>query len=367
MKQIARRLLVMAMGMTFALGPVASTACTSFLLTGSDGGYVYGRTLEFGLDISSKGIAVPRGLDMKGTGVDGKPGSGLAWTTKYAAIGANNIDLPIIVDGLNEMGLAGGMLYAPNISEFQEVTPGESAQSIASYEMLVYALTNFATVEQAREGFRKIKVNRSPQKLFKGVVPLHLTLHDLSGKSIVIEYIGGEVQISDNPTSVLTNGPQLAWHLTNLGNYTGLSTNNPAPLKMGDATYGASSSGAGMMGLPGDFSSPSRFLRAFFMKKNAPTKLTTQQQVNTAFHFLNNFDIPPGLVSLGGAFGGGTGGYEITYYAAVSDLKNKVFYIRTFDNPTIQTIEMSQIDPQAKEIRYFDLKTPWQVHKLTNP
>jgi len=365
MKKISQRLAALTLGMTLALGPIASNACTSFLLPGSDGGYVYGRTLEFGLDIESKGIAVPRGLEMKGTGVDAKPGTGLTWTTRYAAIGTNGIDLPIIVDGLNEMGLAGGMLYAPNISEFQEVTPGESAQSIASYEMLVYALTNFATVDQAREGFRKIKVNRSPQKVFKGVVPLHLTLHDASGKSIVIEYIGGELQISDNPTSVLTNGPQFSWHLTNLGNYTGLSTDNPAPLKIGNSTFGAPSSGTGMMGLPGDYSSPSRFVRAFFMKKNAPTKLTTQQQVVTAFHFLNNFDIPPGMVSLGGAFGGGTSGYEITYYAAVSDLKNKVFYVRTYDNPTIQAIEMSQIDPQAKEIRYFSLKSPWQAHKLT--
>jgi choloylglycine hydrolase len=347
------------------LGPAVSHACTSFLLTGSDGGHVYGRTLEFGVDIDSRGIAIAPNIAMQGTGVDGKPATGLAWTTKYAAIGSAALGLPIIVDGLNEKGLAGGMLYAPGITEYQEVAPSESDQSIASYEMLVYALTNFATVDEARDGFRKIKVNRSPQKLFKGVVDLHLSLHDASGQSIVVEYIGGELQISDNPTSVLTNAPHFNWHLNNLGNYTKLSSNEPGSIKLGSTVIGPWSTGYGMTGLPGDMSSPSRFVRAFMMKQNAPTNLTTDKQVATAFHFLNNFDLPPGLVALGGSgFGGGGGGYEITYWMAVSDLKNKVFYIRTYGNPSIQTIEMSKIDMNATEVVYFDFNTPWNITRL---
>ena len=101
------------------------------------------------------------------------------------------------------------------------------------------------------------------------------------------------------------------------------------------------------------------------MKENAPKNMTTREQVGTAFHFLNNFDIPPGLVSLSSGFGGSSGGYEITYYAAVSDLKNKVFYIRTHDNPSIQSIEMANLDLDATAIRFFDLNTKWQVHPLT--
>lgn len=82
--------------------PGVSLACTSFLLPGSDGGFVYGRTLEFGIDIKSRGIAVPRNQAMQGTGIDGTAGSGLKWTTKYAAFGASALGLPIIVDGMNE-------------------------------------------------------------------------------------------------------------------------------------------------------------------------------------------------------------------------------------------------------------------------
>jgi len=347
------------------MGPAVSHACTSFLLPGSDGGYVYGRTLEFGVDIGSRGIAIAPNIALQGTGVNGKPDTGLSWTSKYAAIGSAGLGLPILVDGLNEKGLAGGLLYAPGITEYQEVAPSESGNSIASYEMLVYALTNFATVDEVREGFKKIKVNRSPQKLFKGVVELHMTLHDAAGKSIVIEYIGGELQISDNPTTVLTNAPHFNWHLNNLGNYTQLSPNEPGSIKVGSTVLGPWSTGYGMTGLPGDMSSPSRFVRAFLMKHNAPTDMTTEKQVGTAFHFLNNFDLPPGLISLSaGGFGGGGGGYEITYWAAVSDLKNKVFYIRTANNPSIQTLEMSKVDMNATEVVYTDFSDSWNLTRL---
>jgi choloylglycine hydrolase len=350
-KRFAAVLLVATM--TFA--PMVSQACTSFLLPGNDGGFVYGRTLEFGLDIKSKGISIPRGYTYQGTGIDGKQGSGLVWKTKYAAFGANGIDLPILVDGMNEKGLAGGLLFAPNITLYQDVKASESAQSIASYEMLTYALTNFATVEEVKKGFKEVKVNRSEQALFKGVVTLHMTLHDTSGKSIVIEYINGQLEVSDNPVGVLTNAPKFSWHLTQLNNFTNLSAKNPAPIKMGDMTFEAQSSSAGMVGLPGDMTSVSRFVRAFFMVANVPKDMTTTQQVGTAFHFLNNFDIPPGMIELGGNYGGGTSGYEITYWSSVSDLKNKVFYIRTFQNTNVQSISMSNLDLNAKDIQYFDL------------
>jgi choloylglycine hydrolase len=350
-KRFAAVLLVATM--TFA--PMVSQACTSFLLPGNDGGFVYGRTLEFGLDIKSKGISIPRGYIYQGTGIDGKQGSGLVWKTKYAAFGANGIDLPILVDGMNEKGLAGGLLFAPNITLYQDVKASESAQSIASYEMLTYALTNFATVEEVKKGFKEVKVNRSEQALFKGVVTLHMTLHDTSGKSIVIEYINGQLEVSDNPVGVLTNAPKFSWHLTQLNNFTNLSAKNPAPIKMGDMTFEAQSSSAGMVGLPGDMTSVSRFVRAFFMVANVPKDMTTTQQVGTAFHFLNNFDIPPGMIELGGNYGGGTSGYEITYWSSVSDLKNKVFYIRTFQNTNVQSISMSNLDLNAKDIQYFDL------------
>jgi len=337
-----------------------ASACTSFLLPTAEGGYIYGRSLAFGIDLESQGVAIGRGTMLKGTGLDGKAGSGRQWQAKYAAIGASGLGLSIMMDGFNEKGLAGGLLYAPKISEYQTITPAESAESIASYEMLLYALTNFANVNEVKEGFRKIKVNQSPHKFFKGVVPVHMTLHDASGKSIVIEYIGGELQIHDNPTGVLTNAPQFTWHLNNLGNYANLSTGNPAPIAVGDVNFAPPSTGVGMMGLPGDYSSPSRFVRAFFMAQNAPRKQDATQQVANAFHILNNFDIAPGMISANGD------NYEKTAWVSVSDIKNKVFYIRTFGNPTVHTIRMADINLDLPGIKTYNLDTPWIVNVLSD-
>ncbi len=102
--------------------PVAQAqACTSFLLKAGDGGYVYGRTLEFGLPLQSRIIAIPKNYAFSGTGPDGTAGSGLGWTAKYATGGANAFGLPILADGMNEAGLAGGMLYLPGLAQYQSV------------------------------------------------------------------------------------------------------------------------------------------------------------------------------------------------------------------------------------------------------
>ena len=115
----------------------AARACTSVLLSAQDGGLVYGRTLEFGLQMNSQLMIVPRNLTITGTGPDGNVGKGgLTWTTKYAATGANALGLPVFLDGINEKGLTGGLFNFPGYADFQTVPPGKADRSIASFELL---------------------------------------------------------------------------------------------------------------------------------------------------------------------------------------------------------------------------------------
>lgn len=334
-----------------------SQACTSFIVKSSDNGYVYGRTLEFGMDLQSEPIAIPRNFNYQGTGVDGKPGK--TWTTKYGAIGLNGIHLPVFVDGVNEKGMTGGLLYAPNTAQFQEVTPENSANSIASYEMLTYALTNFATVDEAKEGFKNIMINKTGHAPFNGTVPVHMTLHDATGKSIVIEYNNGKLFEYDNPTGVMTNDPNFAYQLANIGLYANLSPKEANPLMINGASFSPPSSGSGLHGIPGDFLSPSRLIRALFFSSSAPTTATAEAQVPMVFHILNNFDIPPGAIQLSSAnpYGGGTGGFERTEWMSVVDAKNLVYYVKTFVNPTVQMLDMKKVNLAAKEIKTYGLQT----------
>lgn len=340
-----------------SLVSMSAQGCTSFIIKSSDNGYVYGRTLEFGIDLESAPIAIPRGYNYQATGVNGSPGK--SWKTKYGAIGMNGIHLPIFVDGMNEKGLTGGLLYAPNTAQYQDVASDKSANSIASYEMLTYALTNFATVDEAKAGFKNIMINKTGHAPFNGTVPVHMTLHDTTGKNLVVEYNDGKLFTYDNPAGVMTNDPNFAYQLANIGLYANLSPKEAGLLDINNAKFSPPSSGSGLHGLPGDFLSPSRLIRALFFSSSAPTDATADKQVAIAFHILNNFDIPPGSIQLSSSnpYGGGGTGYERTEWSTVADAKNLVYYIKTYDNPTVQVLDMKNVDLSAKDVKTYTLQT----------
>ncbi len=359
--KFVQQLLATTLAASISFSPLASLACTSFLLKGNDGGFVYGRTMEFGLPLKSQLAVIPRNLALLGVGVDGKPGSGHNWTSKYAVAGMNGLGLPVLVDGMNEKGLIGGLLNAPNTAMYQDVTFADSANSIASIQILIYALTNYATIDEVKTGFPKIKVNRSTIPAYGNKsAPIRMTLHDAQGKSLVIEYLNGELVMTDNPVGVMTNDPAFREQLNNIGQYANLTNVEKDPLVINGASFAPPSSGSGLHGLPGDYLSPSRFIRALFLSKSAPTTNTTAQQTNTAWHILGSFDIPPGAISLPAtnAYGGGAGGVEITEWSVVGDNKNLMYYVKMFDNTNVQAFDLKKIDSNAKEIKYYSLDQP---------
>lgn len=351
---------------TLATAPITSNACTSFTLPGTDGGYVYGRSMEFGVPLKSALVVIPRGYSIQGVGTNSVTGSGLNWQSKYAIVGLNALGQPMVVDGINEKGMTGGLLNAPNTAIYQNTLNRDSANSIASYQMLLYALSNFATVDEAKAGFQQIQVNSSPLAAYKGVVQVRMTLHDAKGKSIVVEYLKGQLVVTDNPTGVMTNDPAFTWHLDNIGNYANLTPVERDAVKINGTSYAPPSSGSGLHGLPGDSLSTSRFIRAIAYTAAAPKKLNSAQQVNSAWHILNNFDIPPGSIRLPSSnpYGGGAGGYETTEWSTVADAKNLTYQVRTYDNQTIQQFDLKQADLNAKEIRTIPLKTTPLVDRL---
>jgi choloylglycine hydrolase len=354
------------------LVPVAGAqACTSMLLPAKDGGFVYGRTLEFGLDIKSQLIVIPRKLVFSSTGPQGPIGQGgMTWTTKYAATGTNALGLPIILDGFNEKGLAGGLFNFPGFAEFQTVPPGKDKQSLASFELLTYILTNFATVDEVKAAVPKIFVSGVKVPQFNNMVPpVHYSIHDASGKSIVIEYTdGGTMHIYDNPTHILTNAPTFTFHLQNLAQYQYVTAAVLPPMKVGNTELAAPSSGDGMNGLPGGFLATARFVRAYFAQVNAPKLDTSSATVGLAFHLMNNFDLPPGSIGTsakGGGEGGGVDGFETTEWTAVSDLKNLRYYIKTYDNADLRMVDLSKTDLDAEAIKLIDLDQKQVVKDMT--
>ena len=363
-----------ALGVLAAAGLLAgqglsAQACTSFVLKGSDGGRVYARTMEFGQPLNSQAVLIQRGTPLRGNGPDGQIGNGLAWISRYAVVGLNALgQKDILPDGMNEKGLAGGLLYFAGYAKFQAVPQGQSQRSINSAQLLTYVLTNFASVDAVKRGLPKILVNGAKVQAFGGPLPIHMTLHDRSGKSLSVEYINGELTMMDNPTGTYTNDPPFPYHLATAGNTANLSAMPPAELSVNGLKLPPVSTGGGLNGLPGDFLSTSRFIRALTFSRFAPTNLTTQQQVGTAFRILGQFDLPPGSVLLppGGAFGGAgsTTTYEITEWSVVADQKNLVYFIQTYDNPSLRSLNVNQLPLDGGAIKVMALNQPAQVTVL---
>ena len=338
------------------LGTTVAQACTSLVLNSTDNGRIYARTMEFGIPLKSAVLLTPRGYDFKGVGIDGAPGSGKNWTSKYAVIGANAFGLPIYVDGLNEAGLAGGLLNAPNTALYQNPTQAQSADSIASQQLLVYVLTNFANIDEVKNALPKLFVNSSPLKEWGGVAKSRMTLHDTAGASLVVEYLDGKLVMTDNTIGTMTNDPAFSWHLQNIGNYANLSGTDKKPMVFNGQKFMAASSGNGLHGIPGSFLSPDRFIRASMLVMNTPSA-TTDTQERRAWHIMNNFDIPYGSIHLDSSsgYGGGVNSYEYTEWTVVANLKTKTYNIRSFENPGVLTVAFSEADMNSKSLRSIPL------------
>jgi choloylglycine hydrolase len=321
--------------------------CTSFTIGDRSSGLVYGRTMEFTLDLRSEIVVIPAGAKLSGTDRHGEVGNGgLQWEAKYAVAAANALGLVMAVDGVNERGLVFGALNFPASAEYLQVAEEEQSRSIASFEVGTYLLTTCATVDDVRQALELVPVQGVKLAVYGGNVPsLHYTVHDANGASIVIEYTKGELDIYENPTTVMTNEPVFPMQLQNLAQYQYVTNHAPAPIEVNGMTLSAPSSGDGVNGLPAGFIASSRFVRAFWFRQFASAFDKPEAGVQVARHILNQFDIPPGTVMTeagGSGEGGGVAGAEITQWMTVIDQRNAVMYASTYDHPNLFKVDVAK-------------------------
>lgn len=180
----------------------------------------------------------------------------MTWTSKYAAVGLNALGVSALVDGMNEKGLAGGVLNFPGFAHYTDPAKADPRTLLAPWDFLTWVLTNHATVAGVKAALADVAVISVVQETMKIVPPLHYTLHDATGASLVIEPIDGTLKVYDNPVTAMTNSPTFEWHITNLRNYVKLSNVNAPPLKLGGVIISALGNGSGMLGVPGDGTPP---------------------------------------------------------------------------------------------------------------
>jgi len=320
--------------MTTLLVFIQGFACTNFSLKNEEEKYVVGRSMEFATLLNSNIIINPKGGNETSM-IDGKEGH--KWMQKYAFIGLDVLgNDQFIVDGLNEEGLSFGALWLPG-TKYPEVSMQNMSQIINLQDLGKWVLASFATVAEAVEGFKKIEIYAQIEPALGQIPTVHFALQDAKGNGAVIEFIDGKMEISSNPVGVLTNSPKFSWHLTNLENYINLTSLNAGNVKLDGTVLSQTGQGSGLLGLPGDWTPPSRFVKIALLKEFVKKAPTQKWNANLAFHLLNTVDIPYGAIQEGGGKG-----FDYTQWIVVKDLDDKTLYYRTYKNLNIRSINLNK-------------------------
>lgn len=342
--RIARTMLV-AVVMTFLLFSMAD-ACTGIKLVAKDGSIVHGRTLEFGVQVDTSAVVVPRGYEFVGTTPQGP---GLSYKAKYASLGAIAYDNLAIMDGMNEKGLAIGIFYFPGFAGYSPVTAENQSKALAPVEFANWILTQFATLDEVKSALPGVVIVPTVSQAWGPTPPpFHYVVYDKSGHSLVIEPINGKLVTYDNPLGVFTNSPTFDWHMTNLRNYINLTPLNVKSLKIDNLVLAPFGQGSGMVGMPGDFTPPSRFVRAAIYSITAIPSANAAEGVFQVFHILNQFDIPVGAAR---AKENGVIYSDYTLVTSVKDPQSLKYYFKTYDDQTIKVVDLNKFDLNAKAVK----------------
>ncbi|PSK90355.1 linear amide C-N hydrolase [Taibaiella chishuiensis] len=354
--------------------------CTGIQVKTKSGAPVYARTLEFGIDLQSQLLVIPKGTSFTGVGPTGDQ-PGMTWTAKYNMTGLNTMGLNILTDGLNSEGLAAGAFYFTGCAGYMDVTAAEAGQSVCSSDVVTYLLSTCANVAEVKEAVKTLKVNKgiapaAAEALQTTIpVPLHYNIHDAAGNALVVEHVNGQVHIHDNPIGVLTNNPELNWHWINLSNYVALTPYTRTGIQLHNVTntgakgpeiYGTGQ-GSGFIGLPGDITSPSRFIRAVAHSQAAVPADTNELAVDQAFHILNSFDIPFGSVR---QVVPATQDQpeqticEYTLWTAASDMQQRRYYFHTFQDRRVCMLDLANWEFTSKDIIAIDMNQGRSIVEL---
>jgi choloylglycine hydrolase len=348
MKRIFALIAVTVMGLAFS---EESDACTGISLTAQDGSRVVARTVEWAATPMQCGYVVcPRNHQQQSYTPSGA--DGMKYTSVFGYVGIYTEYEPFVVEGVNEAGLSAGLFFFPNYGQYTPYNVANKDSTICDMQFVSWVLSQFDSIDEVKAALKKVHVVTLNHKI--GAV--HWRIAQPDGKMVVLEFVNGTAQFYENKLGVLTNSPGFQWHMTNLNNYINLEPGS-APdhvLKPG-ITLMPLGHGSGMLGLPGDFTSPSRFIRATFYQTTAPQLPTGFDTVVQAFHILNNFDIPIGTQHVKTDVPKGLP--SATQFTAVTDQEAMRLYYRTAWNSDIRCIDLMNINFH---------KVKYQSHPLDN-
>ena len=314
-------------------------ACTGITAVAKDSSVVVARTIEWGGSLlNSCYVVVPRGYKQQSYTPGGM--AGMKFTSRWGYVGFSVEQKEFVAEGLNEAGLSAGLFYFPGYGQYEAYDADKNATSIADLQLVSWMLSSISTVDEvvkAMEGVHVIAIDPRASTV-------HWRIADASGRQVVLEIVGGKPHFYENKLGVLTNSPGFEWQMTNLNNYVNLFPGPAESYTLKNQVdlhpFGA---GAGMLGLPGDVTPPSRFVRAAFYSSTAPQTSTGREAVLQCFQILNNFDIPIGI-ELAKGHEAPAGLPSATQWTSATDITGLKIYYRTAWNSAIRCLDLKKID-----------------------
>lgn len=318
--------------------------CSSFSWETKDGLHLLGRTYDqFGDLAANRVISVPRGYPCS-PALHGEGAVPSAYG--YTGMAVLGFGEPILVDGVNSAGLMGALLHYPGYAVYRG-GPEEGTRLVHPGRLLAWLLGRCAGVEEAVEEMSRLTVVDEP--IQGKPLAAHYILSDQKGEAVNIETDETSLSIHRNTIGVLTNSPDYLWHRTNLRNFVGVTNLPKAPQTIaGHEIREFGERLGGGSGLPGDYSSPSRFVRLAFMKEFAARGKDELDGISRMFRAFAPVDIPEGLAKADPDYDV----YEQTLCTSVMCAESGVYYFAPAWNRRISAIRLSA---QGNEIQYFDL------------
>lgn len=262
---------------------------------------------------------------------------------------------PLYFDAVNEKGLAMAGLNFPENAVYKKHIEGKN--NLASFELLLYILGKCDSVSAAESELKNINLTDESFSEKLPASPLHFIIAD-KDRAITVEPVKEGLKIYENTIGVLTNNPSFDFHIQNLINYMGLSNKNPENRFSENLELKCNSRGMGAIGLPGDLSSVSRFVRAAFFKENACKENTDEKSVLQFFHIMGSVNQVNGCNILS------DGKSEYTVYTSCINLSKGIYYNKTYYSGAVCAVYMNKENLDAKDIKSWEFLTKPQIYSL---
>lgn len=312
-------------------------------ITYENGDFYFGRNLDLDSSFNESVVLTPRNFPLEFRKTE-------KMNTHYAMIGmaSKNDCFPLYAEAVNEKGLCMAGLNFPGNAYYQKVTG--NGLELASFEVIAWFLGKCASVKDTRKYLESLKIVDLSFTSRMPAAPLHWMLAD-SKECLVLEAVKDGLKVHQNPFGVLTNNPPFDYHRMNMVNYLNLTAQNPENRFCAGLPLKPYAQGMGAVGLPGDWSSSSRFVRAAFLKWNSRAQQSENTNVSQFFHILDNVAMVRGSVITD------TGTCDITTYSCCVNTRTGRYYYRRYDDFMIRTADPLTADLDASSLYWFEEET----------